>query len=95
MRQFLTTGQAAALCSVTPDAVLKWIKSGKIPANRTPGGHYRIRRGDLLAASAMEKEGYVIDKSRDRPFQYCWEFNARSGEIQADCQQCSHSEDRS
>ena len=38
----ITTGEAADMCCVTPDAVLKWIKGGKIPGVRTAGGHYRI-----------------------------------------------------
>ena len=40
----LTTGQAARLCSVTPDTVLKWIKKGRLRGVRTAGGHYRIER---------------------------------------------------
>jgi excisionase family DNA binding protein len=43
----LTTGQAAQLCAVTPDTVLKWIKKGKLPATRTAGGHYRVALPDL------------------------------------------------
>jgi excisionase family DNA binding protein len=39
---YLTTFEAAKLISVTPDSILKWIKSGKLAAFRTPGGHYRI-----------------------------------------------------
>ena len=35
MKRFLTTGQAAELCSVTPDTVLKWIRSGRLAAART------------------------------------------------------------
>ena len=42
-----TTGQAARLCSVTPDTVLKWIKAGRIEAQRTAGGHYRISPQEL------------------------------------------------
>ncbi len=38
----ISTGKAAELLSVTPDAVLKWIKKGKLPARKTAGGHYRI-----------------------------------------------------
>ena len=45
--QWLTTGQAAKYCSVKPDTVLKWIKRGRLTAERTPGGHYRIRPKDL------------------------------------------------
>lgn len=43
----LTTGQAAQLCAVTPDTVLKWIKKGKLAATRTAGGHYRVALPDL------------------------------------------------
>ncbi len=43
----LSTGQAAQLCAVTPDTVLKWVKKGKLPATRTAGGHYRIALQDL------------------------------------------------
>ena len=43
----LTTGQAAKLCAVTPDTVLKWIKKGKLKASRTAGGHYRVALPDL------------------------------------------------
>ena len=88
MREFLTTGQVAALCSVTPDAVLKWVKAGKIPANRTPGGHYRIRRSDLPAILTPEEEISHARTFPDRPFQYCWEFNAKSGKGSEDCRQC-------
>jgi excisionase family DNA binding protein len=46
-RNLLTTGQAAELCAVTPDTVLKWVKKGRLPATRTAGGHYRIALPDL------------------------------------------------
>jgi len=44
----LTTGQAARLCAVTRDTVLKWIKSGKVTAVQTAGGHYRVKRSSLI-----------------------------------------------
>ena len=47
MPKYLTTGQAAKLCAVTPDTVLKWIRSGQLKALRTAGGHHRIERADL------------------------------------------------
>ena len=47
MENFLTTGQAAKKLSVTPDTVLKWIKSGKLDAMKTPGGHNRILEGTV------------------------------------------------
>jgi excisionase family DNA binding protein len=47
--RLLSTGNAARLLSVTPDTVLKWIKSGRLPAIRTAGGPYRIARRDIAA----------------------------------------------
>ena len=44
---YLSTGKAAKALSVTPDTVLKWIKSGKLDARRTAGGHYRIHPGEI------------------------------------------------
>ena len=43
-----TTGEVAGFCSVTINAVKKWIGSGKLKAFRTPGGHYRINRDDFM-----------------------------------------------
>ncbi len=44
-----TTGEIAEFCDVTINAVKKWIAAGKLPAFRTPGGHYRIERRDFRA----------------------------------------------
>ena len=40
----LTTGDVARYCHVTPQAVLKWIKAGKLEAYSTPGGQNRIEQ---------------------------------------------------
>lgn len=79
-RHILTTGQAARLCSVTPDTILKWIKSGRLEAHRTAGGHYRIKRRHL---SDLE-----LVPPRPRNFSYCWEFYSSDGSIQAKCKNC-------
>ncbi len=63
-----TTGEVAALCHVTINAVKKWIASGKISAFRTPGGHYRINEEDFktfLEEYRMEiKEEVFPDTSK-------------------------------
>lgn len=46
-RRFFTTSEVARYCEVSNDGVLKWIKSGKLQAFATPGGHYRIRAEDF------------------------------------------------
>lgn len=47
-RKPYTTGEIAAFCHVTINAVKKWIASGKLMAFRTPGGHFRVNREDFL-----------------------------------------------
>jgi len=43
----LTTGDIARMLHVTPMAVLKWIKAGKLKAYRVRGGHHRIERDEF------------------------------------------------
>jgi len=45
--RILTTSEVARYCRVTTDGVVKWIRSDKLKAFSTPGGHYRIRRDDF------------------------------------------------
>lgn len=87
----LSTGQAAKICSVTPDTILKWIKKGRIPATRTVGGHYRIRKQDLPRTESREKGTEASDTDRQankRMFHYCWEFNSNGGALMEECKDC-------
>ncbi len=43
-----TTFEAAKLCHVSPLSIINWVNAGRLPAFRTPGGHRRIRREDLV-----------------------------------------------
>jgi excisionase family DNA binding protein len=43
-----TTFEAARLCHVSPLSIINWVNAGRLPAFRTPGGHRRIRREDLI-----------------------------------------------
>jgi excisionase family DNA binding protein len=45
---------------VTNDGVLKWIKSGKLRAFSTPGGHYRVSAEDFRAF--LEKYDIPVDE---------------------------------
>ncbi len=50
----LSTGEVARLLHVTPVTVFHWIRAGKLPAYRVPGGRYRVARAafrDFLAAN--------------------------------------------
>jgi len=45
----LTSYQVGELLQVNPSSVNKWVKDGRLPAFRTPGGHRRIRAADLVS----------------------------------------------
>lgn len=47
-KQSFSTSEVAAYCHVTPDTIRKWAEAGRIRVFKTPGGHRRIRREDLL-----------------------------------------------
>lgn len=82
VKNYITTGEAAAIFDVDPDTVLRWIKSGEIPAIRTPGGHYRINRNVFLTKMIKEKNETQI------PLSYCWEYNSESGIMREACKEC-------
>lgn len=44
---WLTTGEVADACGVNRATVVRWIKSGRLTAAVTPGGHHRVRQEDL------------------------------------------------
>ena len=60
-RRFFTTSEVARYCAVTNDGVLKWIKSGKLRAFSTPGGHYRVAMDDFRAF--LQKFEIPIDET--------------------------------
>jgi excisionase family DNA binding protein len=86
-KEYFTTGEAATICAVTPNAVLKWVAAGRLAANRTPGGHHRIPRSALqeLLMGRNDIAPIVPNGDVKKPFLYCWEFNAKSGRIQEGC----------
>ncbi len=87
--RYITTSAAAKLCAVTPDTVLKWIRTGRLPARRTAGGHNRIDRADLdrimhPSIPAVDR----IEPAGRRRFRYCWEFNGNGRLLEA-CRCCA------
>ena len=45
---FLTSEEAARLVNCNRFSLDRWVKDGHLNVYRTPGGHKRFRRGDLL-----------------------------------------------
>lgn len=48
-KSIYTTHEVSRLLHVNPRSVINWIEQDLLPSYRTPGGHRRIRREDLLA----------------------------------------------
>ena len=48
-KTIFTTHEVSRLLQVNPRSVINWIEQSLMPSYRTPGGHRRIRRDDLLA----------------------------------------------
>jgi excisionase family DNA binding protein len=47
-RLFFTTFEISRICGVNPTTVQNWVKGNKLKAFKTPGGHRRVRREDLI-----------------------------------------------
>ena len=47
-QMFFTTFEISQICGVNPTTVQNWVKSRKLKAFKTPGGHRRVRREDLI-----------------------------------------------
>ena len=45
----ITIHQAANFLNIGVETLRRYIKNGKIQAYKLPGGHYRIKRDDLLS----------------------------------------------
>ncbi len=62
----LSTGEVARLLHVTPAAVLGWIRTGKLPAYRVPGGRHRIARAAFRRFLADNQIPVVLDTPAPR-----------------------------
>src|SRR5690606_5088680 len=47
--KYYTTFEASRLLGVSLPTVVNWIKANRLKAHKTPGGHRRIARDDLIA----------------------------------------------
>lgn len=94
----VTTGEAAKLCSVKRDTMLKWLKSNKIPSLKTAGGHFRIQLDDLRPFITQKdlpitKNEYPSQTS-DALYRIwgsvipCWEYNSPDGSVMDGCKEC-------
>ncbi len=61
--EWLKVAEVATIYGITPQAVYKWIQAGKIEAEQTPGGSYRIPAATLRTSRENEQR---IDRLRER-----------------------------
>jgi excisionase family DNA binding protein len=55
-KDYLETGEAAALLFVSPRTVARWAEEGKIPCTRTLGRHRRFAVADIRVLAAKLAE---------------------------------------
>ena len=51
--KLLTVAQVCVLLGCVQKTVLRHIAAGRLPALKTPGGHYRVRESDLVRLEAI------------------------------------------
>ncbi|MCB1194842.1 response regulator [bacterium] len=56
-----TTFQISKLCDVYPTTVINWIEEGKLTAYKTPGGHRRVKKEDLITFLKKFNIPVIID----------------------------------
>jgi excisionase family DNA binding protein len=54
--EWVSLRQAAELLGVHPATVRNWADKGELPSRRTPGGHRRFRKADLLQYAETQGE---------------------------------------
>jgi excisionase family DNA binding protein len=60
MKDIFSTFDVAKICKVDITSVINWVKAGRIKAHKTPGGHRRIKRKDLI--TFLEKYNFPISE---------------------------------
>jgi excisionase family DNA binding protein len=89
-RLAVSSGQAARYCLVSSDTIANWIGAGRLPAQRTAGGQYRIRLSDLrtfMREHSMKTD--LLDEELCLPT-VCWRFWTPVGQSDppATCVEC-------
>lgn len=54
-RPLFKTDEAARIIGVTRQTIYNWIQEGRLAFIRTPGGQYRIPRGEVLRVMGERK----------------------------------------
>lgn len=65
--QLLTPAEVAAILFVDPKTVTRWARAGKLDAIRTPGGHRRYLKSDVLAIMRGQHASQKRDPAQTEP----------------------------
>lgn len=63
----LTSNEVASLLQVNRSSVNNWVREGRLPAFRTPGGHRRVRVSDLVSFAMSHGMPLPQDVGGNRP----------------------------
>jgi excisionase family DNA binding protein len=61
-----TTVDVAKVCKVSLRTVIRWADEGKLPSFRTPGGHRRVREGDLQQFLHRYKIPFTVESRGEK-----------------------------
>lgn len=62
-KRLLRTRDVAEEYDVTPETVMEWARTGKLPSIRTPGGQYRFRSNDVEALLQGDDQPSAVTSS--------------------------------
>src|ERR1700754_4558659 len=62
-KEILTTSQTAKLLGVSVRTAQLWIEGGALTSWKTPGGHRRVHRADVLAFIAQSNQSPVVSSA--------------------------------
>lgn len=66
-KKAFTTFEVAEICDVTPVTIQNWIDKGWLRAYRTPGGHRRVLRDDLLSFLESRNMPHIFSERSGPP----------------------------
>ncbi len=64
--ELLTRSEVAEILGVSPTTVTRWAREGRLPCQKTLGGHHRFERGVIEDVRDRMRQGMLLAPS-DRP----------------------------
>jgi excisionase family DNA binding protein len=84
-KDYMTTTELSKLCGVSRFTIINWTNEGKIKANRTVGGHYRIPVSEAM--SFLETFHTEVNGVASHLPGHCWEYPQKTN-CSKECGNC-------